>query len=258
MCLITFASQASWEYPLVLVANRDESYQRPTQAAHFWKTEGYPHILAGKDLLGGGTWLGINIWGQWAALTNYRDWTALKENAPSRGALTLDFLKTKQSAYAYLQEMQNLAQNYNGFNLLVGDTTGIYHYSNVTDEIVQVPHGIHGLSNALLDTSWPKLTKAKQFLEKQLQQNNHPLTDIFPLMMDSTPAKDSQLPSTGLPLALERAMSSIFITTPDYGTRCTTLLVIDRNHKASFIERQFSPNDRSPLEEKLVEINLVL
>jgi uncharacterized protein with NRDE domain len=242
MCLIAFAYKVHPQYPLILLANRDEFYNRPTQEAHFWVEEGFPSILAGKDLRAGGTWIGLQKNGRWAALTNFRNLKTVKENAPSRGDLVLDFLKSSIAAEAYLTILKKTASPFNDFNLLLFDGNEMLYYSNVSDTINKVKSGIHGLSNALLDTSWPKVEKITKELETAVNNNYLEKDYLFNLLSNEDKAPKEQLPSTGLPLEIEKAMSSVFIHTPIYGTHCSTLIFIDKNNEIQFIERKFSSN----------------
>ena len=250
MCLITFAYKSHPKYSLVLVANRDEFYTRPTRNAQYWIEEGYPDILAGKDLEASGTWMGIHKNRKWAALTNYRDLNQLKENPPSRGDLALNFLKSDQSARQYLKDIQKKSSLYNGFNLLLNDEEGIFHFSNQTNKIIEVTSGIHGLSNALLDTPWPKLELAKSGLNEFLKQDRIDTNELFDILKNETKAEDDKLPKTGLSFDLEKAISSVFIKTDGYGTRCSTLLLIHTDGTVEFIERRYNPTQREVLDEQ--------
>lgn len=250
MCLITFAERDHPKYSLILAANRDEFYNRPTRKAQFWIEEGYPNILAGKDLEAGGTWMGIHKNKKWAALTNYRDPSQLKINAPSRGDLVLDFLKSEQSAQEFIAKVQNKSSLYNGFNILLGDAEGILHFSNHNNTITSVTTGVHGLSNALLDTPWPKLELAKSGLKQIIKSNQVEPNRLFDILKDDTKAEDSKLPQTGIPSHLEKAISSIFIKTEGYGTRCSTLLLIHKNGTIEFIERRYKPASHEILDEQ--------
>ena len=242
MCLIAFAHNVHTDYPLILIANRDEFYNRPTRAAQFWTTEGFDDILAGKDLKAGGTWIGLHKNKRWAALTNYRNLHNLKENPPSRGSLVLDFIKSNSSAENYLGNIQKDAALYNDFNLLLFDGKDIAYYSNISNTIQSVSNGIHGLSNALLDTPWKKVDRIKSDLENAIQNNHLEKDFLFDLLCNEDKANPEDLPSTGLSLELEKAMSSIFIHTPFYGTRCSTIILKDKNGKVSFTERKYSEN----------------
>lgn len=240
MCLITFAYKVSPEYPLILLANRDEFYDRPTKKAHYWQDKGQTEILAGRDLKAGGTWMGVGKNGKWAAVTNHRDIENIKKDAPTRGDLVPQFLTSNLSGKEYLAELKQDASKYNGFNLLVGDATGIFHYANISDKITELQPGIHGLSNALLNTPWPKLNRAKDNLENKVQENDLSKEELFKILNDKTKAQESQLPDTGLSTAFEKEVSSIFIDTEGYGTRCSTLLLKDQKGKMKFVERRFN------------------
>ena len=239
MCLIAFAHQFHPEFPLILIANRDEFYNRPTRPAQFWSDEGFPTILAGKDLNRNGTWLGISKSGKWAALTNYRDLTNIKSDAPTRGNLVLDYLKSNDSPLDYLKKNQNQADFYNGFNLLLGTSDKIYHYSNISKKTTQIPPGIHGLSNAFLNTNWEKSESLKQELEKEISEKKWKKENLLKFLLDETQAKENNLPSTGLSYDMEKALSSRFIRTENYGTRCSTFLAIDKNGKTEFHEQTY-------------------
>ena len=240
MCLILFAYQKHSQYPLVMVANRDEFYARPTEPAQFW--EGHKGLLAGKDLEGGGTWLGVNSkTGKLAALTNYRDPAHIKQGAPSRGALVTDFLKGSQTVQDYMEGVLPQAAQYNGFNLLLGSTEALYYYSNYINGVKAIPKGLYGLSNHLLNSEWPKVTKGKQKLEAILESEKIQPEYLFEAMLDSEMASDAVLPNTGIGLEKERILSPMFIKSPGYGSRCSTVLLVDKKHRATFIERTFDP-----------------
>ncbi len=254
MCLITFAYNAHPKYQLILAANRDEFYERPTRKAQFWEKESYPNLLAGKDLEAGGTWMGAHTSGRWGALTNYRDPSWIKKNPPSRGALVLDFLKSDEQAQEHLEERRAKAVDYNGFNLLLGDKNGLFHYSNVTDQITELESGIHGVSNALLDTPWPKLDQAKSELEAAIQKDKIEFEQLFQLLKNEEKPPEDQLPDTGIPMEWEKAVSSVFIKTETYGTRCSTLLLIEHNDHATFVERRYNPKTSEIIEENAFKL----
>ncbi len=250
MCLITFAYKSHPTYALILAANRDEFYARPTRKAQFWIEEGYPNIIAGKDLEAGGTWMGVHKNKKWAALTNYRDLTKLKNAPPSRGDLALNYLKSEQTARQYLAEIQQKADLYNGFNLLIGEESGIFHFSNQTNIITEISSGIHGLSNALLNTPWPKLELAKSGLREIVQQGKIAPNMLFDILKNETKAEDDKLPQTGLSVDLEKAISSVFINTERYGTRCSSLLLIHNNGTVEFLERRYKPSSNEIFDEQ--------
>ncbi|MDR9417990.1 NRDE family protein [Gracilimonas sp.] len=241
MCLIAFAYKEHPKYSLILAGNRDEFYERPTRKAQFWNKGGYPEILAGKDLEGGGTWLGVHKDGRWGTLTNYRDTSITRENPPTRGELVLDYLKNSKNGMDYLQEVSKKAQQYNGFNLLLWDSKGFYHYSNQNKKVTNIEPGIHGISNALLDTKWPKVERAKDKLAEIISANHFKKEQLFELLLDETKANEEELPVTGIPKDLEKAVSSIFIKTENYGSRCSTVLLIDKEGNIDFTERSYEP-----------------
>ncbi|MEX0608563.1 MAG: NRDE family protein [Balneolaceae bacterium] len=250
MCLIAFAYKAHPKYNLILVANRDEFYGRPARPASFWTDEKYPDILAGKDLEAGGTWMGVHKNGKWAAVTNYRDPSIIKENPPSRGELVLDYLRGNDSAMDYLQALTAKANDYRGFNLLLWDDKSLLHYSNQSKIVNRIEPGIHGLSNALLNTGWPKVRYAKTALKELSGSENFEKEELFKLLMNERKAPEEELPVTGIPQHLEKAVSSIFIRTESYGTRCSSVLLIDKEGNVDFTERSYKPGTTELIEEK--------
>ena len=255
MCLITFAYKSHPKFELILAGNRDEFYERPTRKAEFWTKEGFPNILAGKDLEAGGTWLGVHEASRkWSALTNYHDTSIKKEDPPSRGELVLDYLKREKSAMDYLGDISKKAEKYNGFSLLLWDENGFYHYSNQNKKVTRIEPGIHGLSNALLNTSWPKLDSAKSQLEHVIKKEDFGKEDLFKILLDERKAEEEELPVTGIPKELEKAVSSIFIKTESYGSRCSTVLLIDKEGNIDFTERRFEPGTSEVLGEQHFEI----
>lgn len=255
MCLIAFSYKTHPKYKLILAANRDEFYQRPTRSAQFWTDEHFPNILAGKDLKANGTWMGVSKSGKWGALTNYRDPSNIKEDAPTRGALVLDFLKSNGSITEYLTGLRKSAGEFNGFNLLLGNKDKLFHYSTQSDSITEIEAGIHGVSNALLDTSWPKLDNAKQELERITSERSFDKEDLFQILKNPAVASDDNLPSTGIPHELEKAISSIFIKTENYGTLCSTLLLIDYEGNAEFTERRYDSRSSEIIEENTFNLH---
>ncbi|MEH0154349.1 NRDE family protein [Limibacter armeniacum] len=226
MCLITFALDKHPRYKLVLAANRDEFFNRPTQPMHFW--EEHPDLLAGKDLQAGGTWMGFNQQGKFVAITNYRDMASIKESAPSRGHLTAGFLLSPFSAADYMTEVEREGHKYNGFNLLTADSSGFYYYSNYDGSPKRLSEGIYGLSNHLLDTPWVKVTKSKRHLNELLVQDIITTDQLQSMMFDMETVSEDQLPDTGIGAEWEKLLSSMFIKTDfDYGTRCSSAVLMD-------------------------------
>ena len=243
MCLILFAYKMHPAYPFVLAANRDEFYDRPSAPVEFW--EEAPHILAGRDLEEGGTWLGITREGKFAAITNYRDPSAYKNGAPTRGNLIKNYLLGSQSAADYMKKISRRAGKYNGFNLLCGDGTDLFVYSNRGD-LQKLKAGVYGLSNRLLDTPWQKVTRGKKVLSAAMDKKGADLESaLFTLLADRKLAPDSKLPSTGISLEWEKLLSSIFVKSPGYGTRSSAVLLIGKNKWVKFIEKVFN-EERDP------------
>ena len=238
MCLIALSYAQHPAYHLVVAANRDEFYDRPTAPATFW--EDGDGILAGRDLRKGGTWFGVTRTGRWAAVTNYRDLTTpQKVNAPSRGELVTSFLRSAAPPEAFLDDLSDRAHHYNGFNLLVGTPTSLYYLSNRTEEVKALLPGLYGLSNHLLDTSWPKVERARTGMARTLEDEAVSAEGLLDLLRDATEAPEEELPATGLDPERERALSPIFIETPQYGTRSSTVLLIGRDGEVTFVERTY-------------------
>ncbi|MBE0616150.1 MAG: NRDE family protein [Burkholderiales bacterium] len=234
MCLILLAHRSHPDYPLVIAANRDEYYVRPAAKAAFWQD--FPHILAGRDLEGMGTWLGVTRKGRFAALTNFRDPGERKTDAPTRGELVSGFLKSDMEPRTYLDEIAPLASQYNGFNLLIGDIDEVYFFSSREGVVQQVPPGVHGLSNHLLDTPWPKVVRGKQRLQAALAAEPG-VEALLELLHDREPAKPGELPDTGVGPEMERVLSPALIVSPQYGTRASTAVLFGGDGAVNFNER---------------------
>jgi uncharacterized protein with NRDE domain len=233
MCLVLIAWRGDAEYPCVIAANRDELHSRPAAPAQWWPSE--PPILAGQDLKAGGTWLGLTRAGRFAALTNYRDPEQRREGTPSRGTLVASVLKSNDTTQQTLDYLRDVGASYNGFNLIFSDGERLAVYESVLGAGRVLGPGIYGLSNHLLDTPWPKVQTAKSRLSTALSDLRN--TDAaLALLRDDEPAADDQLPRTGVGLQWERLLSSAFVRAPDYGTRCSTLVRIDRRRRACFDE----------------------
>lgn len=241
MCLILLAMDFHPRYKLVVAANRDEFYQRPAAPAGFWK--GQPDVLAGKDIKEGGTWMGVTRQGRFAALTNYRDPQNVKPQAPSRGHLVRDYLINDLSPAAYLDNLPEGGEQYNGFNLLAGTIDELYYYSNRVKKIRKIDKGLHAVSNSLLDVPWPKVTKGVRGLAGILNQEDINVEDLFVLMKNRDIPADQDLPDTGVGLEMERWLAPVFIVSADYGTRSTSILLADRSNKVRFWERSYDPQD---------------
>lgn len=241
MCLIAFAYQSHPKYKFILAANRDEFYARPTAVAHWWEDE--TRILGGRDLQALGTWMAIHKNGRFAAVTNYRDLKNIKPDARSRGDLPINFLLSKDSPSKYSREVHLEGDQYNGFNLLTLDEE-LAHVSNYDQGVNILEPGIYGLSNAFLDTPWPKVQKAKRDFLVLIQQA-FSLEDLITIMQNTDRAADNDLPDTGLDYDREKALSAMCIRTPDYGTCCSTAITMDYDGNVSFMEKSYPVGDRA-------------
>lgn len=246
MCLILFGYKKHPKYDLVMAANRDEFYGRPTASAGFW--EDASEILAGRDLEKKGTWMGVTKAGRFAALTNYRDPNEVSQGKKSRGEIVSGALQFEGSIGSY---MENLAENdasYPGYNLLAGNTDHLYYYSNRGKEMMEVEPGIYGLSNHLLNSPWPKVEKGKAGLERILKhEDDKMIEDLFTLLANTEQATDENLPNTGVSLEMERMLSPLFIHSETYGTRSSTILLISKD-KVHYVERVYSLGKNSTQE----------
>jgi uncharacterized protein with NRDE domain len=247
MCLILFGYHSHPRFRLVLAANRDEFYTRPTDPADFW--EDAPEVLAGRDRSAGGTWLGVTRGGRFAALTNIREPGRQQPQAPSRGALVADYLRGSLPPGDYLHALRTEDERYNGFNLLAGDQSGLWYYSNRADRSPRrLEPGLYGLSNALLNTPWPKVERGRRGLAAILTDPSgpHPET-LLDLLADRSIPPDQDLPDTGVGLERERLLAPLFIDGETYGTRSSSVLLlgderaelIERSHDSSGEERRF-------------------
>jgi len=245
MCLILLAWQAHPQYPLVFAGNRDEAYERPSAAAGFWRGE--PHVYGGRDLEHGGTWLGLTRGGRFAAVTNYRDGRATNPAAPrSRRELTAGFLRGTDEPRSYLEKIAPRGADYGGHTLIVGDSRHWYGFSNRDPAIRELPAGVHGLSNHLLDTPWPKVSRGKERLSALLTAGEADLVDgLFRVLADRTVAPDVELPDSGIGLQRERELSPAFIAGERYGTRASTVMLVSSHDEVVFVERRFGAQGAS-------------
>lgn len=281
MCLLVFSLRRHADFPLVFAGNRDEFRGRPAESAHFWRKQ--PDLLAGRDLEAGGTWLGVTRGGRFATVTNYREPGERRPDARSRGDLVVDFLTGSDAPESYLTELQDRADDYNGFNLILGTPDDLYYFSNrgarehgsnggtwengvVVDadrsggtaehvsggestvgspgRIHKLEAGVYGLSNEQLDTPWPKVRRAKSLFHKVIGEHGPTPEPLLEMLADRERAQDGELPSTGLTQEWERALSSIFISGKEYGTRASTVVLWHRDGGVTFVERSFGPEGR--------------
>ena len=242
MCLIVFAWQVVPGVPLIAAANRDEFYDRPAAPASAWPE--HPQVYAGRDLKFGGSWMGITRGepddGRFAALTKSRGPQERRADAPSRGALVADFLAGDMTPAAYIAQIADGSQAYNGFNLVLGDRNSLYWFSNRGGEDARngqpLEPGIYGISNSLLDAPWPKVVRTKAQFASLLCQGA-PEDAYFEMLADTTRAPDLRLPDTGIELDLERKLSAVCIEMPEYGTRTSTVVKLYQNAPPELHER---------------------
>ena len=237
MCLIVLAYKYVPGIPLFFAGNRDEFYDRPTEKAHIWNTK--PKMIAGKDLKAGGTWLGLTVNGKIAAITNHRNMNQNKPDAPSRGHIVKDALTSSNTTEHYLQELKSEAQEYNGFNLITGSREKLFYFSNQTMQIKELKPGIYALSNALLNTPWPKAEWAKDQFKQILDSGEHSTSRCFSILKNEDTYPVKKLPETGLSSEMEKAVSAVFIKTEEYGSRCSTVVKLLNDHTFYFEERTY-------------------
>lgn len=254
MCLILFAYDCHPRYQLVVAANRDEFYERTALPASFWPDN--LDILAGKDLKQGGTWMGVTTTGRFAGLTNYRDPSTYNTDAPSRGYLVQDYLTGQLHPESYIANLPDQGAAYNGFNLLMGTPDSLYCFSNREKQLRKVEKGVHGLSNSLLDVPWPKVSKGIKSLADCLQQVDIEAESLFRIMADQEQPLDQDLPQTGVSLEAERMLAPAFVVSPKYGTKTSTVILIERNHRIRFWERSFIPGQVDKFSEVYYEFEV--
>jgi len=240
MCLLLFAQGVSPDFPLLVAANRDEFHSREAAPACWWDK---PRILAGRDRLAGGTWLGIGADGRFAALTNFRDPSQAPSNGPSRGRLVVDALTFPGSPWQRLDSLKIGADRFSGFNLVFGDSTQLIYLTNQNGRGQRVESGIHGLSNGYLNAAWPKVLWGKARLRDLLDRAGPPsVEELFALLSDRSQPADAALPDTGVGVEWERLLAPLFIVSPTYGTRCSTVALFGAGGNVMFAERTFSPD----------------
>ena len=248
MCLIFIAQQAHPDYPLIIAANRDEFYTRPSQPAHFWPDA--PQLLAGKDLLAGGTWLGITHTGRFAAITNYRHVDNNHYNK-SRGNLISDFLQSSDSPDNFTSYLDSKQSQYAGFNCIYGFLSAghptLHYFGNHAEQKQTLQSGVYGLSNALLDTPWPKVTQGKQAIQT-LSQKSFAIEEWFHMLSNKEQAADSELPDTGIDTNKERLLSSRFIQLEEYGTRCSSVITVAKDNTVRFTERSYATHRNTAID----------
>ena len=235
MCIALIAHDAHPVYSLIVAANRDEFHARPTVPLAWWPDG----LLAGRDIVGGGTWMGTHRSGRLALLTNFRDGKPRDPMARSRGELVVTALASERTPQRVLSDVLSSSENYQGFTLIAGTPGELYYTSNRNWMVKRVPSGVSGLSNNFLDTPWPKVERAKQKLKDAIADPQIQPETLFALLHDATPAADSELPDTGIAIELERLLSSPFIIGGNYGTRSSSVLLMNRIGGVEMIERSF-------------------
>lgn len=239
MCLIAVARNVRKDFPLIIVANRDECYDRPSSQAQFW--EEHPDIAGGRDLVRGGSWFAVTKQGRFAAVTNYRNPRDARENRVSRGELVMRFLRGRESAAEYASRLISDPSPTRGYNLLLFDGSELFWMSSESSVARKLVSGVFGLSNALLETPWPKVKRLKARLRESARQKELNRDQLFDALRDTTIPEDSQLPDTGVGLEWERTLSPAFIQSPNYGTRCSTILTFDGSNHWTLRERTYVP-----------------
>jgi uncharacterized protein with NRDE domain len=258
MCLIIFAHQIRPQIPLVLAANRDEFFSRPTQHAAFWESElGPSPILAGKDLKAGGTWIGIALNGRFAAVTNIRGPLEVEHKPLSRGHLTLQFLLGVKSPAEFANDLTANFTQYAEFNLLLGDKDNLVYVNSSEKLISKLQPGIYGLSNGLLNSNWPKVNRGREEIKDMMEyEQNLTTDDLITMMYHRDEAACELLPETGIPIELEQQLSSSFVTNPErnYGTLCSTAIIISDSGLTQFNEQNYDESG-SPTEQHYYEFH---
>ena len=241
MCILFIAIKQHPKYPLIICANRDEFHQRPTQAMHVWEK---PKILAGKDLEAGGTWLGLSDTGKFAALTNFRKLPLSEDPKKSRGDLVLRALINAKDDFS--NELASQAEQYHGYNLVYGSLEQLFCYDSVNNQHQKLSKGIHSICNGALDDIWPKMEEGQNLLAEAIScEDNLSIDELFELMTNDKQALPHLLPETGLTKEWEQLLSAIFIVSPAYGTRTTSIITYDAEGEIEIHDRSYSPSGES-------------
>ena len=235
MCLLVIAYRVHDDYPLIVAANRDEFHARPTQRAQWWADK--PDVFGGRDLQAGGSWLALHRSGRLASVTNIRDASPEPRNPRSRGHLVTDFLESRQAPLEFLAGVRG--EQYAGFNLLVSDGQELGYLSNHGGEPRRLEAGFYGLSNAMLDTPWHKVERSKSALRDLLSENRLDETGLLRLLGDRNKAPAASVQSGHLPFARAHALTAPFIVLPEYGTRCSSTVIVEKSGRWRFLERRF-------------------
>ena len=235
MCLAVLSRDLAGDFPLVILFNRDEEYQRPTKNLHIWD-HAVP-IYGGRDELRQGTWLAMNKQGKWALLTVYRHAGEINLFAASRGLLVSNYLTSSHQPYQYLEKITQQRQAFNHFNLICGDLNQAYYYTSYRDQIQALGEGLYGLSNAFLDTPWPKVQRAKRLFSQMINESGFSVQKSFEILTDRFQPEDDQLPSTGVHFERERSLAPIFVQEAQLGTCSSSIVVVNKNKQVEFFEK---------------------
>lgn len=233
MCLLTMSYNMRSDYPLIIAANRDEFFERPTEPLHEWTDS---PIIAGKDLKLGGTWMGVTKAGRFALVTNVRN--PLEETGDlSRGFIVKEALEA-ENLEDYLETLHTNRFRYSGYNLLTGSLKEVYYHSNQNDQApVRVKKGFYGLSNAALDTPWPKVEELKAGVRKAAARESISREELFSCLSSEQKYEEKKLPNTGVGKDLEKNLSPVFIKMEEYGTRSQTILLMNNKGEVEITER---------------------
>ncbi|GEK34897.1 NRDE family protein [Kurthia sibirica] len=237
MCIISLQFDPQGDTPLIVLANRDEFYARASLQAHYWDEQ--PTIFGGRDVERGGSWLALTNNGRFAAVTNYRDFTLEPVGEKSRGDLVSHFISSDITAEDYMAAIQAVRLDYGPMNLLVYDGKKLIHFNNIDNRINELQAGIHGLSNASINTPWPKVERMKQLFQNAVNEERLTVEKLLPIGLDTVRPVDECLPNTGIGLEGERELSSIFVKRDGYGTRNTTALIMKRDGSINFAEQTY-------------------
>jgi len=240
MCILFFAIKQHPKYPVIICANRDEFHQRPTKSMHWWPNNDLltGDVLAGKDLQAGGTWLGLNKGGRFSALTNFRQPHLIDKDKQSRGELVLQALAHQDDDMA--KQLVKSSNHYNGFNLVFGQLTKLMCFDSVSQKQQVLNVGFHSLCNGALDDIWPKMALGQAKLADAIKDHRLDIEQLFNLMKSAQQAKTEHLPKTGVPLNWEQLLSSIFITSPEYGTRTTNIITLDNEGNIAIYDQSYN------------------
>jgi uncharacterized protein with NRDE domain len=240
MCILFFAIKQHPKYPVIICANRDEFHQRPTQSMHWWPKNNLlaSEVLAGKDLQAGGTWLGLDRQGRFSALTNFRQPDLIDNNKQSRGELVLQALA--QHDEEMTKKLAKSSHDYNGFNLVFGPLDKLICFDSVSQKQQVLDAGFHSLCNGALDDIWPKMALGQTKLAEAIKDHSLDIEQLFILMKNNQKAQTEHLPKTGVPLNWEQLLSSIFIISPEYGTRTTNIITLDDEGKISIYDQSYN------------------